>query len=131
MKRNFVALLAASALASPGIAFAQDAAPAEEQGGLEEIIVTAQKRAEGLSDVPISISAISGKQVENYGQTNLEQISSSVPNLKITQTAIDNRIAIRGIAGDVTILAVTHRKSVIAPCDHVVRLAGGRIESET
>ncbi|WP_447931350.1 TonB-dependent receptor [Sphingopyxis fribergensis] len=98
MKRNFVALLAASALASPGIAFAQDAAPAEEQGGLEEIIVTAQKRAEGLSDVPISISAISGKQVENYGQTNLEQISSSVPNLKITQTAIANRIAIRGIA---------------------------------
>ncbi|MFA9200727.1 MAG: TonB-dependent receptor, partial [Cypionkella sp.] len=67
-------------------------------GGLEEIIVTAQKRAEGLSDVPISISAISGKQVENYGQTNLEQISSSVPNLKITQTAIANRIAIRGIA---------------------------------
>ncbi|MHA4836188.1 TonB-dependent receptor [Sphingopyxis sp. MSC1_008] len=102
MKRNFVALLAASALASPGIAFAQNAAPAaeptEEQGGLEEIIVTAQKRAEGLSDVPISISAISGKQVENYGQTNLEQISSSVPNLKITQTAIANRIAIRGIA---------------------------------
>jgi len=102
MKSYFVALLAASALASPGMAFAQDAAPAPEstddQGGLEEIIVTAQKRAEGLSDVPISISAISGKQVENYGQTNLEQISSSVPNLKITQTAIANRIAIRGIA---------------------------------
>ncbi len=51
--------------------------------------------------MPISISAISGKQVENYGQTNLEQISSSVPNLKITQTAIANRIAIRGIgSGD-------------------------------
>ncbi|SEH11189.1 Outer membrane receptor proteins, mostly Fe transport [Sphingopyxis sp. YR583] len=98
MKKHLVALLAASALASPGIAFAQDTAPAEDQGGLEEIIVTAQKRAEGLSDVPISISAVSGKQVESYGQTNLEQISSSVPNLKITQTAIANRIAIRGIA---------------------------------
>ena len=102
MKSYFVALLTASALASPGIAFAQDAAPTpestEDQGGLEEIIVTAQKRAEGLSDVPISISAVSGKQVESYGQTNLEQISSSVPNLKITQTAIANRIAIRGIA---------------------------------
>src|SRR3990167_1944853 len=102
MKKPFVALLAASALAAPAAALAQNAPAAPEstddQGGLEEIIVTAQKRAEGLSDVPISISAVSGKQVESYGQTNLEQISSSVPNLKITQTAIANRIAIRGIA---------------------------------
>lgn len=97
MNYRFAMLLAATALATPGIATAQDAAP-QEQGGLEDIIVTAQKRAEGLSDVPISISAVSGKQVEAYGQTNLEQISSSVPNLKITQTAIANRIAIRGIA---------------------------------
>lgn len=97
MKHSFAMLLAASALAGPAAAFAQDA-PAESQGGLDDIIVTAQKRAEGLSDVPISISAVSGKQVESYGQTNLEQISSSVPNLKITQTAIANRIAIRGIA---------------------------------
>lgn len=97
MKHSLAMLLAASALAGPAAAFAQDA-PAESQGGLDDIIVTAQKRAEGLSDVPISISAVSGKQVESYGQTNLEQISSSVPNLKITQTAIANRIAIRGIA---------------------------------
>ncbi len=97
MKHSLAMLLAASALAGPTAAFAQEA-PAESQGGLDDIIVTAQKRAEGLSDVPISISAVSGKQVESYGQTNLEQISSSVPNLKITQTAIANRIAIRGIA---------------------------------
>lgn len=38
---------------------------------------------------------------------------------------------IRGLAGEVTILAVTHRKSVIAPSDHVLRLAAGRVESET
>ncbi len=98
MKTGFAMLFAATALTAPGLAFAQDAAAPQDQGGLEEIIVTAQKRAEGLSDVPISISAVSGKQIENYGQTNLEQISSSVPNLKITQTAIANRIAIRGIA---------------------------------
>lgn len=97
MKHPFAMLFAASALVSPAAAFAQSGT-GETRGGLEEIIVTAQKRAEGLSDVPISISAVSGKQVESYGQTNLEQISSSVPNLKITQTAIANRIAIRGIA---------------------------------
>ncbi|WP_235302878.1 TonB-dependent receptor [Sphingopyxis sp. MWB1] len=98
MKIHLGMLLSASALVAPATAIAQAAPSTQEQGGLQEIIVTAQKRAEGLSDVPISISAVSGEQVENYGQTNLEQISSSVPNLKITQTAIANRIAIRGIA---------------------------------
>ncbi len=38
---------------------------------------------------------------------------------------------IRGLAGDVTILAVTHRRSVIAACDHVVRLRAGRIAGES
>ncbi|AOF91782.1 ABC transporter ATP-binding protein [Sinorhizobium sp. RAC02] len=37
---------------------------------------------------------------------------------------------IRSLAGDVTILAVTHRTSVIAPADHVVRLGSGRVESD-
>ena len=90
-------ILATTALVAPGTAWAQDAAE-EDTGGLEEIVVTAQKRAEGLSDVPISISAVSGETIEAYGQTNLESVSSSIPNLKITQTAIANRIAIRGIA---------------------------------
>ncbi len=90
-------LLTGTALAMPGMALAQ-ASEETKSGGLDEIVVTAQKRAEGLSEVPISISAVSGEQIEAYGQTNLESVSSSIPNLKITQTAIANRIAIRGIA---------------------------------
>lgn len=82
-------------LASP--AYAQDA-PEEDQGGLEEIVVTAQKREEGLSRVPISISALSGDNIENKGSANLEQVATSVPNLRITQTGISNRISIRGIS---------------------------------
>lgn len=99
MMKSVLKFLATTALVVPGTAWAQTAAGEEqEQGGLEEIIVTAQKRAEGLSDVPISISAVSGEKIESYGQTNLEAVSSSIPNLRITQTAIANRIAIRGIA---------------------------------
>ena len=96
MIKSVLKILATTALIAPGMVLAQDAP--ETEGGLEEIVVTAQKRAEGLSDVPISISAVSGKQIEAYGQTNLESVSSSIPNFKITQTAIANRIAIRGIA---------------------------------
>jgi iron complex outermembrane recepter protein len=82
----------------PESAAAQTPATDSDQGGLDEIVVTAQKRAEGLSDVPISISAVKGEAIEAYAQTNLEQVSSTIPNLKITQTAIASRIAIRGIA---------------------------------
>ena len=101
-------LLAGTAFAAPGHILAQDNPVAatggdgvedvEDAGGLDVIVVTAQKREQGLSDVPISISAVTGEAIESYGQANLESVSSSIPNLKITQTAIANRIAIRGIA---------------------------------
>ena len=97
MMKFAVKILATTALVTPVGAWAQDTAD-KSTGSLEEIVVTAQKRAEGLSDVPISISAVTGETIEAYGQTNLEAVSSSIPNLKITQTAIANRIAIRGIA---------------------------------
>lgn len=97
MKRSLANILLTTALVAPAAAWAQDAAPADE-GGLDEIIVTAQKRAEGLYDVPISIAAVGGESIESYGTANLEQVSSSVPNLRITQTGIANRIAIRGIS---------------------------------
>lgn len=95
--KSVLRILATTALVAPASVWAQDAAE-QGRGGLEEIVVTAQKRAEGLSDVPISISAVTGETIESYGQSNLEAVSSSIPNLKITQTAIANRIAIRGIA---------------------------------
>ena len=94
---SILKILATTALITPAAAWAQDNT-VDEQSGLAEIVVTAQKRAEGLSDVPISISAVTGETIEAYGQANLESVSSSIPNLKITQTAIANRIAIRGIA---------------------------------
>ncbi len=97
MMKSVLKILATTALVAPGMAWAQDAAE-EDQGGLEEIVVTAQKREEGLSRVPISISAVAGEAITDKGTANLEQLSASVPNLRITQTGIANRIAIRGIS---------------------------------
>lgn len=64
---------------------------------LEEVIVTAQKRAQGLQDVPISINAVSGDRITNAGIDDLQDLSGSIPNLQITQTGITNQIGMRGI----------------------------------
>lgn len=101
MIKTSLRLLACTALIAPSLAFAQDApvdAPVEEEGGIEEIVVTAQKRSEGISRVPISIAAVGGEKIAAMGSANMEQVASSVPNLRITQTGIANRISIRGIS---------------------------------
>ena len=50
---------------------------------LEEITVTAQKREQDLSDVGISITALSGKQLKDLGLTNTAQLDDQVPGLMI------------------------------------------------
>lgn len=64
---------------------------------LEEIIVTAQKRAESAQDVPIAISAISGEQIRNTGAGNLEGLSDALPNVDIADSPGTPRIVIRGL----------------------------------
>ena len=65
---------------------------------LEEITVTAQKRAESLQDVPISVATASGDKIENQGIDDLQELSFVIPNVTITQEQISDRINIRGIA---------------------------------
>ncbi len=67
---------------------------------LEEVIVTAQKRAESLQDTPISLTAFGEDQLETDGINNLGDIGSKVPSLTIEPFPINNatlRIFIRGI----------------------------------
>jgi iron complex outermembrane recepter protein len=71
---------------------------AEEGFTLEEIVVTAQKRAESLQDVPISVSALSGDKIADAGIQRFEDAATYVPNFTITKEAIGDKISIRGIA---------------------------------
>ena len=48
---------------------------------LEEVVVTAQKREQNLQDVGISISALSGSDLQDYGLTRATELSTKVPNL--------------------------------------------------
>ncbi|MFV0278740.1 MAG: TonB-dependent receptor [Parahaliea sp.] len=64
---------------------------------LEEVIVTAQKRAEGLQDVPVSISAVTGETLEAMGALRMEDVAVYVPNLNISEAGLGDRIYIRGL----------------------------------
>ena len=76
------------------------AAIAEERG-LEEIIITAQKRVQKLQDVPISVNTLSGEKIEDAGITSIERIADYIPSFNMTQTGIGTNIAIRGISSGV------------------------------
>jgi iron complex outermembrane receptor protein len=66
---------------------------------LEEVVVTAQKRAESLQDVPIAVTAISGEKIDSAGIRGLVDLSSYIPNVSInTQSgASPGNIIIRGV----------------------------------
>jgi iron complex outermembrane recepter protein len=65
-------------------AFAQDASEVEtDSGGIQEIIVTAQKKSERLQDVPISVAALTGAMVEDRAAVTLQGLQGAVPNVEI------------------------------------------------
>lgn len=64
---------------------------------LEEVIVTAQKRAESLQDVPISVAAMSGEKMEDNGILDLEELTQYIPNVNINQGRAQPNLFIRGV----------------------------------
>jgi len=62
-------------------------APSEVQGGLAEIVVTAEKRSESVNDVPITITAISESDVTKLGITDPGELAKVTPSLVAAKSA--------------------------------------------
>jgi iron complex outermembrane recepter protein len=90
-----LATVACSALALPTAAFGQDAPDAGE--GIEEIVVTAQKRDEAIQDVPIAISAFTAETIERQGLDDVLDLQLQVPNLLVVG---NDRPTLRGIGNN-------------------------------
>jgi iron complex outermembrane receptor protein len=66
---------------------------------LQEIIVTAQKRESTIQDTPISMTAISGVEIQDRGLTNLETLAQSVPGVSMrTSGPGQTEFEMRGMA---------------------------------
>jgi len=81
-----VAALATGALALPASA-----------ATLEEVVVTATKRAESLQDVSISMLAVSGETIREESITKMEDLTNSMPAVTVVTNPIGNFVFIRGI----------------------------------
>ena len=79
------------------VALATAASFSHAQLQLEEVIVTAQKRAESLQDVPISVSAIQGDKIADAGIGNMSALADHVPNLHIAEAPVNTNIYMRGM----------------------------------
>jgi outer membrane receptor protein involved in Fe transport len=65
------------------------------------IVVTAQKIEQRAQDVPITISAVTGKRLEELGISDLDELSNYIPGLNIQEQSANNPgIVIRGITSD-------------------------------
>ena len=77
--RNFAA---AVSLAVASLLVVPEIAPAQE-GVLEEVVVTARKRAESLQEMPISVMAFSPEALEKQNITNLADLNTKLPNVYV------------------------------------------------
>ncbi len=101
INRRFVsglALLAPVLAQLMGVAaYAQDEADPNgpDPLALEEIVVTATKRAESIQEVPMSVTAFTSEFFKDAGVTNLSGLEQYTPSLKITPGTDSNSTSIR------------------------------------
>ena len=101
MKTFATALLTtASVLAFNSPTRAQTAPADETGGGLSDIVVTAQRREERLQNVPIAITAIDARGLEQSGIRDITRLEVLTPGLTVGQTGSDSRPAMRGVNTD-------------------------------
>ncbi len=100
--QNKVRLLASSALlvavtAFGPSAFAQSkpAAQAAVSNTIEELVVTAEKRAQSLQDVPVAISAFTSANRDLVGINTIQDMTNFTPGLNYTSA--NDRASIRGV----------------------------------
>ncbi len=110
-KLALLATVATAALSVGGRALAQDsaasqtraqagqgspAAAAETPGAVGEVIVTAQRRAQNIQDVPESVAAVGSAALEQNNVHDLSRLDVLVPGFKFGTSGNDARPAIRG-----------------------------------
>jgi len=79
---------------------ATQAAPADS--GLEEIVVTAQRRPDTMQHTPLAIEALGATDLTHQGINDVRDLAASVPSLHIAELGIYSNVYINGVGGGVS-----------------------------
>lgn len=99
-KSVLVVLGAYGAVAAPGYVSAAESDVDGRAVGLEEIVVTAQKRAQSMQDVPVAVTAFDDQAMKANRITDITDLAAIVPNFAVLETAGGHKAAsfsMRGI----------------------------------
>ncbi len=88
-----------SALSAALLAANTGLAQEEAYSGLEEILVTAQKRTATLQDTPVAVSVVSGELLKQKSLDDIQEMELAVPSLNVTQkqSSSQQTFALRGL----------------------------------
>jgi iron complex outermembrane recepter protein len=95
----------AMTLAIAAVAAAPSFADVADSDVMEEIVVTAQKRAQPLQDVPVAVSALPASVLRDAGIVSIQGVATLVPSLEVVtnDSPIDTAYRIRGVGSDANI----------------------------
>lgn len=149
MRRTTLLMAGVAGLALTTAAIAQDTAPPaeaaptpqtapdtssprpalQEQGGLQDIIVTARKREENVQSVPVAVTAIPAQIIERQDLTSLEKIAARTPSFTVGRASNGSgaQLTMRGIGSSSTSIGI--EQSVATVVDGVY-YGQGRVINE-
>ncbi len=99
--KNKLALAIGTSLFLSTVTLAEESPKETKELKIEVIEVTATKRVESIQDVPMSITAVSGSDIEEAGIQDLSELSGYIPNLTISEGAINTNIYMRGVGSGI------------------------------
>ncbi|OCC23564.1 hypothetical protein MB02_10310 [Croceicoccus estronivorus] len=139
MKAFVATLLVSGSVIHCGTAAAQtarnsapaDSAAVEQEGqshssGIQDIVVTAQRREESLQRVPVAVTAVTSEQLEDLRITNISNLSAVAPGLQINTQGRQTvpTVNIRGISSGSTIVAVDPKIGMYVDGIYIGRVVG-------
>jgi outer membrane receptor protein involved in Fe transport len=98
------------AIGVSSIALAAQAAETDGAAQVDEVVVTAQKRAENVQNVPASVSVLGEQRLERLNATQLSDFSAYVPGFTVSSGGIPGaaRLTLRGIASNTSATVATY-----------------------